>query len=71
MAKDEIFIEDRSGKYYVALESGNVIATGSTQEEAGNRAHRLRPAATVFGDRVSGVSTGGGDKWRVLHYPAI
>ena len=58
MAKNQIFIEDRSGKYYVALQDGNVIATGSTQDEAGKRAHKLKPTATVFGERVRDVSTG-------------
>ena len=69
MAKNEIFVEERSGKYF-ALEEGRVIATGSTQEETGKRAHELKPGATVFGERVRDVTTGGRDQWRVLHHPA-
>ena len=69
MAKNEIFVEERSGKY-VALEEGDIVVTGSTQEETGSRAHELKPRATVFGERVRDVSTGGRDKWRVLHHPA-
>jgi hypothetical protein len=62
MAKNEIFVEERSGRY--------VALCGPTQEETGHRAHELRRNATIFGERVRDVSTGERDKWRVLHHPS-
>lgn len=69
MPGNEIFVEERNGKY-VALENGSVIAEAATQEECGQRAHQMRPSATIFGERQRETSAGDRDKWRVLHHPS-
>jgi hypothetical protein len=64
-----VFVEERVGEY-VALEDGSIICRASTQAECGEKAHRLRPKATIFGERVRNTTVGSPDKWRVLHHPA-
>jgi hypothetical protein len=63
-----VFVEERNGEY-VALENRAVICRGSTQSECGERAHNLRPNATIYGERVRNTTVGHPDKWRVLHHP--
>lgn len=68
MAAKEVFVEERDGEY-VALENRHIICRGQTQRACGEKAHRLHPSATIFGERVRDTNVGGRDKWRVLHHP--
>lgn len=68
MADNEIFVEERAGSY-VALENGHVIVNALTQAKAGERAHTLRPHATIFADAQRAVNTGDPDQRRILHHP--
>ena len=58
-----VFVE-REGKKYVAIQNKQIIATGSTQAQAINRAHDKRPNDPVLAERVRNTDKGSRDKWR-------
>lgn len=61
-----IFIE-REGEKYVAIQSKKIITSGSTQAEAAERAHKLRPHDPVLGERQRTTSRGKPDQWRHMY----
>jgi hypothetical protein len=61
-----IYVE-REEDGYVALQNRRTIATGNTQEEAAERAHRIRPEDPVLAERVRNTGRGHRDKWRRIY----
>ena len=58
-----IFIEQRQQEY-VAIEAGEVIARGNTQEQCIEEAHRKRPGVKLDVERVRERDDAGPDRWR-------
>jgi hypothetical protein len=52
---------------YRAIQNKVVIATGKTQQETADKAHRLRSQDAIFVERVRNTSVGSPDKWRRVY----
>jgi hypothetical protein len=63
----DIFVERKPNGKYAAIQNKHVIATGSTQAEAGPRAHPAKPEDPVLAERVRNTSGGSRDKWRRMY----
>ena len=63
----DIFVERKPNGNYAAIQNKHVIATGSTQAEAGARAHRAKPEDPVLAERFRNTSSGSRDKWRRMY----
>lgn len=61
-----LYVERQSDGTYAVKERNNSrpIATGRTQEEAIQAAHRLRPGVKLDIERVRDTDRGSPDKWR-------
>jgi hypothetical protein len=62
----DIFVEQGDNKW-VAIQNRRIIATGDTQEQAAERAHRKKPDDPVLGERVRRTTRGKPDKWRRMY----
>jgi hypothetical protein len=58
----KIFIEPGERSGYVAIQNKQIVGRGSTQAEAGERAHRKDPSATVEAARVRTTENGKPDE---------
>jgi hypothetical protein len=59
-----IFVERKKDRTYTATQNKQVIATGSTQAEAIEKAHQVRPNDPIMAERVRNTGEGSPDKWR-------
>lgn len=62
-----IYVEREDNRKYIAIQNKQVIAKGSTQEEAAAKAHKKNPEDPVLVERVRNTKFGGRDKWRRVH----
>jgi hypothetical protein len=62
-----IYVERKNDGTYKATQNKQVIATGDTQTEAVEDAHRKRPDDHVFVERVRNTRVGSRDKWRKVY----
>jgi len=57
----------RKDNRYAATQGGKVIATGSTQPEAADKAHSKKPDDPVLAQRDRNTEYGKRDKWRTIY----
>jgi len=62
-----IYIEQQGDGSFEATRNGKVVATGTTQEQAKDRARRKHPDDPCLAERVRNTDAGSRDKWRRIY----
>jgi hypothetical protein len=63
----DILVEQQKDGSYKALQNHRTIATGDTQQEAIDQAHKRKPDDPILTERVRHTGVGKPDKWRRVH----
>ena len=63
----DIFIERQPDNTYRAIQNRRTIASGDTQREAINAAHKRKPDDPILAERVRHTEGGNPDKWRRVY----
>ena len=63
----DILVSRKDDGSYVATQGRKVVATGSTQGQAADKAHSNKPDDPVLGQRERNTEYGKRDQWRRIH----